>query len=100
MVTPFRITLLLLVLLGTSSILRKRWPTSDQCTELLAYGAGLFQGLQLLDRGRKESGVDEAWALLTVAAVILLASARGVWRSVFKRALKDSQKYGTRTLPN
>jgi hypothetical protein len=90
-VTPFGVTVVLLALLGASSILRRRWPTSEQWTKLLAYGAGMLQGLQLLERGRREASADEAWAILTVATVILLASARGIWRSVVRRNPRQSQ---------
>jgi len=90
-VTPFGVTVSLVLLLAVSSVVRRRWPSSEQWTELLAYGAGLFQGLQLLERGRGEASVDEAWAFLTVATVILLASLRGIWRSVIRRTLKTSQ---------
>jgi hypothetical protein len=82
MPTPFEATVVLMTLLLICGIHRKRWPTTDECTELLAYGAGALKALELLRRGQNLTNPEEAWTLMTAGIVILLASFRGTWRLV------------------
>jgi hypothetical protein len=77
--TKIWLPLLLMGALVVISYRARRWPSADNCIELIAYGAGVYGAYWLWHRGATEP-TDGAWILMGAACAVAVVSARGIFK--------------------